>query len=74
MAIDERTPHRARRLRRPSGEPPPLPHPPGWTRWLWLCAAVVVIGFVLGAVASSGGPLSIDDEILEWAASLRSPP
>ena len=72
MAIDERTPHRARRLRRPSGEPPPLPHPPGWTRWLWLCAAVLVIGFVLGAVASSGGPLSIDDEILEWAASLRS--
>ena len=73
MVSDERTPRRARRLRRPSGEPPPLPHPPGWTRWLWLCAAVVIVGLVLAAVASSGGPLSIDDEILEWAASLRSP-
>ena len=73
MVTDEHTPRRARRLRRPSGEPPPLPHPPGWTRWLWLCGAVVIVGLVLAAVASSGGPLSIDDEILEWAASLRSP-
>jgi hypothetical protein len=73
MVTDERTPHRARRLRRPSGEPPPLPHPPGWTRWLWVCAAVVVVGLVLAALAPSGGPFSFDDEILEWAASLRSP-
>jgi hypothetical protein len=73
MVIHEHLPHRSRRLRRPSGEPPPLPHPPGWTRWLWLCAAVVAIGFVLGAMAPNGGPFSLEDEILEWAASLRSP-
>jgi hypothetical protein len=73
MVTDERLPHRARRLRRPSGEPPPLPHPPGWSRWIWLCAAVVVIGFVLAAMAPTGGPFSLEDEILEWAASLRSP-
>jgi len=72
MVTDAREPHRLRRQRRPSGEAPPLPHDPGWTRWLWLCGLVAVLGVALAAVAKKGGPLSIDDEILEWAASLRS--
>jgi membrane-associated phospholipid phosphatase/tRNA A-37 threonylcarbamoyl transferase component Bud32 len=33
--------------RRPSGEPPLLPRPPGWGRWLWFFAAVIALGLIL---------------------------
>jgi hypothetical protein len=72
METEIREPHRLRRQRRPSGEPPPLPHTPGWTRWAWLCVVVFVAGIALRIVADHGGPYSLQDEILEWAASLRS--
>ncbi len=73
MATTRSEDRRQRRRRRPSGEPPPLPHDPEWVRGLWISGIVAVVGVVLAAQAARGGPLSLDDEILEWAASLRSP-
>lgn len=61
-----------RRLRRPSGEPPPLPRDPGWTRRLPLALAVVALGLIL-AYLMEDAPLGIDDRILRWAADLRGP-
>ena len=59
-----------RRRRRPSGEPPPLPHAPGWRTALAAIIAVVVAGIVLTAAYAKGVP-PLDDEILEAAAELR---
>ena len=28
--------------RRPSGEPPPLPRDPGWSRWAWAMLALII--------------------------------
>jgi membrane-associated phospholipid phosphatase/tRNA A-37 threonylcarbamoyl transferase component Bud32 len=33
--------------RRPSGEPPPLPRPPGWGRWFWLFIVVIGLGLII---------------------------
>ena len=60
-----------RRLRRPSGEAPALPHDAGWHRAIWVAVSVVVVGVVL-AVAMIQGPLSVDVAILRWAEDLRA--
>ena len=45
----------ARRIhRRPSGEPPPLPRAPEWTRWLWIAAVVIVVGVALAVAVATG--------------------
>jgi hypothetical protein len=66
---------RSGRLRRPSGQPPPLPHDPGWKRWLWFGAVVVIVGLVLGgAYAVAGDQLTdLENEVLEAFARLRGP-
>jgi len=63
-----------RRLRRPSGQPPPLPHPANWRRLMWLSAIVAVIGLLLAWVmaAQDGAPLGVDVSILRWAEGLRT--
>jgi membrane-associated phospholipid phosphatase len=63
------------RLRRPSGEPPPLPRDPGWARWIWFGIAVLILGLVLGAVYAVAGSsiADVEDEVLQAFADLRSP-
>jgi hypothetical protein len=64
-----------RRLRRPSGEAPPLPRRAGWHRLLWVAAAVFIVGVLLGAVMSGsplGQPLGVDVSILRWAEGVRT--
>ena len=67
---------KGRRQRRPSGAPPPLPHPVtiGTTAWLVLAVAVLTAAFV----ASQHGPwLRIDDRASTWLlrqlAAIRTP-
>ena len=36
--------------RRPSGEPPPLPREDRWARWIWVLAAVLLLGAGLNAL------------------------
>ncbi len=60
-----------RRLRRPSGEAPPLPHDAGWKRWLWPSVGVILLGSVLGT-AMALEPLPQDVSILRWAQGLRT--
>jgi membrane-associated phospholipid phosphatase len=67
---------KGRRRRRPTGAPPPLPHPVtiGTTAWLVLAAAVLTAAFV----ASQHGPwLRIDDRASTWLlrrlAAIRTP-
>ena len=66
--------HRHGRLRRPSGEAPPLPREAGWTRWIWVGAGVVLVGAALYGVmyGEPGTPLAIDVSILRWAEGLRT--
>jgi len=40
--------------RRPSGEPPPLPRAPEWTRWLWIAVVVVAVGIALAVAVATG--------------------
>jgi len=64
-----------RRLRRPSGEAPALPHDAGWTRWLWPSIAVVILGLVVAGIMSLSSPpepLAVDVSILRWAEGLRA--
>jgi hypothetical protein len=61
-----------RRLRRPSGEPPPLPRPPSWQRWLPVAIAVVVLGFLLYSRMEDYRPLAIDVRWLTKAEAWRS--
>jgi tRNA A-37 threonylcarbamoyl transferase component Bud32/membrane-associated phospholipid phosphatase len=68
--------HRARRQRRPTGAPPPLPHPfaVSTTAWLVLLAAVLAGAFV----ASQHTPwLGVDDRastaVLRLFAGMRTP-
>jgi hypothetical protein len=63
------------RLRRPSGEAPPLPREGDWTRWIWVGAGVVLVGVALAGVMYGeplGTPLAIDVSILRWAEGLRT--
>ncbi len=68
-------PSRSGRLRRPSGEPPPLPRDPGWARWFWFAGAILILGALLGAAYAVAGPTiaEAEDEILQAFAELRSP-
>ncbi len=62
-----------RRLRRPSGEAPPLPHAAGWHVAIWAAAVVVFVGAVAAAAMSDEVPLGVDVDILRWAEDLRTP-
>jgi hypothetical protein len=62
-----------RRLRRPSGEAPPLPHAAGWHVAIWAAVVVVVVGVALTAAMSDEVPLAADVDILRWAEDVRTP-
>jgi hypothetical protein len=60
--------------RRPSGEPPPLPREDRWTRWIWVLAAVLLLGVALSVlIATTGVVESADQSVLSWFAEARSP-
>ena len=65
-----------RRLRRPSGTAPPLPHPPIWRRLIVLSVIVAAIGAILAALIDVGAdynpPLAGDVRILRWAEGIRT--
>jgi tRNA A-37 threonylcarbamoyl transferase component Bud32 len=68
--------HRSRRQRRPTGAPPPLPHPIAMTTTAWLITAAVVLGGAF--LASQHTPsLRLDDRfstsVLRLLAGLRTP-
>ena len=57
--------HRARRQRRPTGAPPPLPHPFAVSTAAWLLlAAVVLAGAIL--VTQHSPSLRLDDRFSTW--------
>jgi hypothetical protein len=68
--------HKTRRQRRPTGAPPPLPHPVTITTTAWLVfVAVALVGAFL---ASQHTPwLRLDDRfstwVLRWLAGMRTP-
>jgi hypothetical protein len=64
--------------RRPSGQPPPLPHHLQTTGVGWLIAAVVLM--VLSVLVFAGGLQGlaveitvVDDAVVRWLAGLRAP-
>jgi hypothetical protein len=60
--------------RRPSGEPPPLPREDRWTRWIWVLAAVLLLGVALSVlIATTDVVESADQSVLSWFAEARSP-
>jgi hypothetical protein len=61
-----------RRLRRPSGEPPPLPHEAGWHTRIWIAVFVVAAGLILAIPMEDMYPLPVDVSILRWAEGLRT--
>ena len=67
---------KAHRQRRPTGAPPPLPHPATITTTAWLVLAAVVLA--AACVAAQGGPwLRVDDQAGTWVlrqlAVIRTP-
>jgi len=68
--------HRARRQRRPTGAPPPLPHPFAVSTAVWLLlAAVVLAGAIL--ITQHSPSLRLDDRFSTWVlrglAGVRTP-
>jgi hypothetical protein len=61
-----------RRLRRPSGEAPPLPRDEGWSGLVWAGAGVGVVGLLLAAAMPDRTPLAADVSILRWAEGIRT--
>jgi hypothetical protein len=61
-----------RRLRRPSGDPPPLPHEAGWHARIWVAVLVVIVGLILAIPMEDRSPLPVDVSILRWAEGLRT--
>jgi hypothetical protein len=60
--------------RRPSGEPPPLPREDRWTRWIWVLAAVLLVGAGLNILIHTADTIQrMDQAVLEWFAQVRSP-
>jgi hypothetical protein len=60
--------------RRPSGEPPPLPREDRWTRWIWVLAAVLLLGVALSVlIATTDVVENADQSVLSWFAEARSP-
>ena len=68
--------HRTRRQRRPTGAPPPLPHPFAVSTAAWLVLGAVVLAGAF--LASQHTPwLRVDDRlstwVLRWLAGMRTP-
>jgi hypothetical protein len=60
--------------RRPSGEPPPLPREDRWTRWIWVLAAVLLLGVALSVlIATTDVVETADQSVLSFFAEARSP-
>jgi hypothetical protein len=60
--------------RRPSGEPPPFPREDHWTRWIWVLAAVLLIGVGLnGLVQATDLVQTADQRVLALVARARTP-
>jgi hypothetical protein len=60
--------------RRPSGEPPPLPREDRWTRWIWVLAAVLVLGAGLSVLIATTDVIETADQaVLSWFAEARRP-
>jgi hypothetical protein len=60
--------------RRPSGEPPPLPREDRWTRWIWVLAAVLLLGVALSVlIATTDVVENADQAVLSFFAEARSP-
>ena len=61
--------------RRPSGEPPPLPREDRWTRWIWVLAAVLLLGAGLNLlIRTTDAVQAADQAVLSWFAEARTPP
>src|SRR4029453_11752850 len=61
-----------RRLRRPSGETPPLLREEGWAGLLWVAAGVAVVGGLLAVAMAGGKPAPAGVGILRWAEGIRT--
>ena len=60
--------------RRPSGEPPPLPREDRWTRWIWVLAAVLLVGAALNVLIHTTDLVQrMDQAVLDWFARIRTP-
>jgi hypothetical protein len=60
--------------RRPSGEPPPLPREDRWTRWIWVLAAVLLVGAALNVLIHMTDVVQrMDQAVLDWFARIRTP-
>jgi hypothetical protein len=66
---------RSRRMRRrPSGEPPPLPREHRSTRWVWVLAAVLLLGAGLKLLLHTTQVVQAADQaVLAWFAEARTP-
>ena len=63
-----------RARRRPSGEPPPLPREDHWTRWIWVLAAVLLLGVGMSTLmATTDVVQKADQAVLRWFAQARTP-
>ena len=70
--MSDAAPVRARR--RPSGEPPPLPHGPRAVGWAWAGAIVLGVGILASlAFAASGSVTGFDTATLDAFAEARTP-
>ena len=59
--------------RRPSGEPPPLPREDRWTRWIWVLAAVLLLGAALNALIQTTDVVQrMDQTVLDWFTRFRT--
>jgi hypothetical protein len=60
--------------RRPSGEPPPLPREDRWTRWIWVLAAVLLLGVALNVLIRTTDVVQTADRVvLSFIAEARTP-
>ena len=65
---------RARRQRRPSGEPPPLPRASHTARWWVALGATLLLGVAIELVVRGNDDLrGIGDAVLRWFEDVRSP-
>ena len=59
--------------RRPSGEPPPLPREDRWTRWIWVLAAVLLLGAALNVLIQTTDVVQrMDQTVLDWFTRFRT--
>jgi hypothetical protein len=59
--------------RRPSGEPPPFPRKDRWTRWIWVLAAVLLLGAGLNALIQTTDVVQrMDQAVLDWFTRVRT--